>query len=71
MRTSPQNANEQGAPAAVRTRWAQNRMQRVVLAAIVLALPISGQAQDVASTIDAAADALGMVRTVARRMAGM
>lgn len=40
----------------------------MLLAAIAFVLPISGQAQDAAATIEAAADALGMVRTVARRM---
>lgn len=38
------------------------------MAAIVFALPMPGRAQDVAATIEAAANALGMVRTVQRRM---
>ncbi len=43
-------------------------MRGTFLAAIAVVLPFAVHAQDVAATIEAAADALGMVRTVARRM---
>ncbi len=68
MRISPRYTNEQHGPSAVPAGRARERMPRVILAAIVLAMPITGQAQNVAATIEAAADALGMVRTVQRRM---
>lgn len=68
MRTSPQDAKEQGRRLAAHARRLREQMPGLILAALVLALPKPGLAQDVAATIDAAADALGMVRTVARRM---
>lgn len=58
MGISPRDSNKRHYLSAIRG---------ALLTAIV-ALPLPGHAQDVAATIEAAADALGMVRTVQRRM---
>ena len=68
MRTSPRYTSAPGGSSAVTARSVRERLPRVFLAVIVLAMPVSVSAQDVAATIEAAADALGMVRTVQRRM---
>jgi hypothetical protein len=44
------------------------RAPGALLALMAFVVPVVGQTQDVGETIEAAADALGMVRTVARRM---